>query len=91
MSHDRGCPCGAERWEYATCQMPDCLRRNLVRSIEASCGHPEYRIVSDRAIDGQRRLVTYRCTTCSRKLSVQVLFADDEPVPPSRVLHRRDS
>lgn len=27
MSHDRGCPCGKERWEYENCQDPTCSRR----------------------------------------------------------------
>lgn len=26
MSHDRGCPCGRERWDYDTCTDPNCTR-----------------------------------------------------------------
>ena len=25
MSHDRGCSCGREKWDYATCSRTDCL------------------------------------------------------------------
>lgn len=28
MSHDRGCPCGLEKYEYNTCEKPDCDRRD---------------------------------------------------------------
>jgi hypothetical protein len=26
MSHDRGCPCGREKWEYSTCPQEDCFK-----------------------------------------------------------------
>jgi bifunctional NMN adenylyltransferase/nudix hydrolase len=26
MSHDRGCPCGREKYEYQDCQKPDCFK-----------------------------------------------------------------
>jgi hypothetical protein len=27
MSHDRGCPCGRERWEYDECMRATCYKR----------------------------------------------------------------
>jgi bifunctional NMN adenylyltransferase/nudix hydrolase len=27
MSHDRGCPCGKENYEYQDCQKPDCFKK----------------------------------------------------------------
>jgi ElaB/YqjD/DUF883 family membrane-anchored ribosome-binding protein len=27
MSHDRGCPCGKERWEYDSCENRKCFER----------------------------------------------------------------
>lgn len=27
MSHDRGCPCGKERYEYKDCELSDCYRK----------------------------------------------------------------
>jgi DNA repair exonuclease SbcCD ATPase subunit len=27
MSHDRGCSCGRERWDYADCTREDCMKR----------------------------------------------------------------
>lgn len=35
MSHDRGCPCGREKWEYRECALrlgSNCSRYNLVVS-----------------------------------------------------------
>ena len=29
MSHDRGCYCGRERWEYGDCSNPDCHKKTL--------------------------------------------------------------
>ena len=29
MSHDRGCFCGRERWEYNDCPNPDCHKKRL--------------------------------------------------------------
>jgi hypothetical protein len=31
MSHDRGCLCGKERWEYKDCTRTDCIK--IVRSV----------------------------------------------------------
>jgi hypothetical protein len=31
MSHDRGCSCGKERWEYRDCTRIDCIK--IVRSV----------------------------------------------------------
>lgn len=28
MSHDRGCSCGREKWEYAECRMTGCLKKD---------------------------------------------------------------
>lgn len=28
MSHDRGCPCGREKWDYDECRRADCDRRS---------------------------------------------------------------
>ena len=27
MSHDRGCPCGREKWDYASCPEEDCHKK----------------------------------------------------------------
>ena len=29
MSHDRGCYCGRERWEYDSCSEPQCYKKKL--------------------------------------------------------------
>ena len=36
MSHDRGCPCGKERWEYKECTDPTCIRNpRIIQKREA--------------------------------------------------------
>lgn len=32
MSHDRGCPCGREKYEYRDCDRADCVHRNEASS-----------------------------------------------------------
>lgn len=37
MSHDRGCRCGRERWEYSQCPDRHCYKKALVaKSVDAT-------------------------------------------------------
>lgn len=29
MSHDRGCPCGKESWDYDSCEDPQCFKKPM--------------------------------------------------------------
>lgn len=75
MSHDRGCPCGRERWEYANCRKADCIRNGhmggegatVTESIaagNADSGHVQFGLtnsgIADDAPPGSVPLVTYK-------------------------------
>jgi len=41
MSHDRGCPCGRERYEYDDCDRPDCYKKpNKQETVSISRSEP---------------------------------------------------
>ncbi len=47
MSHDRGCPCGNERWDFRECAIrkgDDCYRYHLVQNWEPPKTKPRIRV-----------------------------------------------
>ena len=52
MSHDRGCPCGRESYEYDTCPKEDCYKRTRTMTMKTE---PK-RYVWIRA-DGEAKIV----------------------------------
>lgn len=42
MSHDRGCFCGREKWDYDSCPSTDCWKKQLWPNLSESKDEPSY-------------------------------------------------
>lgn len=52
MSHDRGCPCGKERWEYEECRRTNCYKRHLVARWKRERGESMQTVANEKQVGG---------------------------------------
>lgn len=82
MSHDRGCPCGREKYEYAKCEKSDCSRRP--KKNDCNVG-----FVRGSQVTGDRQ---YICLTCGTTdwCAFYDTFEHNEPLRGCAGTHKKE-
>ena len=82
MSHDRGCPCGREKYEYEECEKSDCMRRPKTNDCN---------VVFD-FLSNHNGEYWYRCLTCGRTdwCAYYDKFEPNEPLKDCTGTHKKE-
>lgn len=84
MSHDRGCPCGRERYDYEDCPNPNCARAEIVKRWRSE---PVFKPVLDALVGDTRHCQCdqpvircdnrgCRCSRCGLPEGLKIMITD---------------